>query len=256
MQSIERAKAGDKVALGQLLEELASPVYRFSRRMCGSLADAEDVTQETLLSAAQNLSQYGGQASLLSWVFAIARSACSHRYRGKKNQPHQNDDALAQLASAGPDPESEAQSHEHAKVVQSGLDRLPLEQREVLWLRDVEGLSGQETAQALGLSLEAVKSRLHRARQALRQLVSAQLEAATDNPLSSCPDVVEMMSRKLEGELAVTDCAQMEKHVAGCPRCQGRCDEMRKVFVLCRQAAQDRAPSEVRLKLRRLLDAL
>lgn len=256
LQAISRAKAGDKAALGQLLEEIASPVYRFSRRMCGSSADAEDVTQETLLSAAQNLSQFAGQASFQSWVFAIARSACSHRYRGKKNQPHQTEDSLLALAAATPDPETAVLSHEHAAVVKSGLGMLPPDQREVLWLRDVEGLSGQETADALGLSIEAVKSRLHRARQMLRQLVSTKLQLALEQPLSSCPDVVEMMSRKLEGDLAVADCAQIEKHVANCPRCHGRCDEMRQVFVLCRQAATESAPSEVRIKLRRLLNAL
>ncbi len=253
---IERAKAGDRAALDHLLDEIASPVYRFSRRMCRSSADAEDITQDTLLAATQHLSQYAGHASFQSWVFAIARSACSHRHRGLRNKPHQTEDKLAQVATTTPDPEAETLSHEHAAIVHRGLDSLPSEQREVLWLRDVEGLSGQETAEALGVSLEAVKSRLHRARQALRQIVSANWQLAESSPLASCPDVVEMMSRKLEGDLVVSDCTQMEQHIATCTRCKGSCDELRKVLVLCRQAASERIPSEVRIKLQRLLSAL
>lgn len=255
-QWIARAKAGDKAALDHLLEEIASPVYRFSRRMCGSSADAEDITQDTLLAAAQNLSQYAGHASFQSWVFAIARSACSHRHRGLKNQAHQPEDSFRTVATTAPDPEAETISNEYSTIVHKGLDALPKDQREVLWLRDVEGLSGQETAEALGISLEAVKSRLHRARQALREIVSANWQLQDNGPLASCPDVVELMSRKLEGDLVVSDCAQMEKHIAQCPRCQGRCDEMRKVLVLCRQAASESVPTEVRIKLQRLLHAL
>jgi RNA polymerase sigma-70 factor (ECF subfamily) len=250
---IERAKTGDKEALAQLLEAVASPVYRFSHKMCGNRAEADDVTQDTLLAAAQNMSQFAGHASFQSWVFAIARSVCSRRHRGQKNKPHQPEEKLLTLAAPVSDPESQVLFTEQAQLVQRGLDVLPPEQKEILWLRDVEGLSGQETADALGLSLEATKSRLHRARSALRQIVSESLAEGPPRPTHACPDVVEMMSRKWEGDLVVSDCAAMEKHVAACPFCKGRCDGLRQVLTLCQKIATERVPEQIRQKIRGLL---
>lgn len=252
-RAVAAAQAGDRAELEHLAEEVAAPVYRFSRRMCGSHADAEDVTQDTLMTMAQRVRQFGGQGSFVGWVLAIARGACARRHRGAKNRPQGPEQALRAVASQLPDPEAAALSHEQGAIVQQGLAALPAEQREILLLRDVEGLSGAETAQALGLSLDAMKSRLHRARQALRDGIVGGTQTA--GALTTCPDVIDLMSRKLEDDLATADCAGLERHVAACARCHGRCAELRQILSLCRDASTEQVPAHIRAQLRRWIDA-
>ena len=102
--------------------------------------------------------------------------------------------------------------------------------REVLLLRDVEGLPAAEVAEVLGISVEAVKSRLHRARVAVRERVAPVLAPATlpiPQPGPGCQDVVTMFSRRLEGEIDVNACAELEAHLKTCASCRGRCDSLR-----------------------------
>jgi RNA polymerase sigma-70 factor (ECF subfamily) len=136
--------------------------------------------------------------------------------------------------------------------------------REVIALRDVEGLSAAEVAEVMGLSVEAVKSRLHRARTAVREriaplLVPALPEAGAAAPGPGCQDVVELFSRRLEGEIDGSACAELEKHLSGCPACRGRCESLRTTLVLCKEAGAAAVPAHVersvRDALRRFLDA-
>jgi RNA polymerase sigma-70 factor (ECF subfamily) len=132
--------------------------------------------------------------------------------------------------------------------------------REVLVLRDVEGLSAPEVGEIMGLGVEAVKSRLHRARVAVRERVAPLLgipEPAA--PLASaCPDVVSLFSRHLEGEISADVCADMERHLAACPRCRARCDSLQRTLTLCRSSPAPAVPEpvqrSVREALRRLLE--
>jgi RNA polymerase sigma-70 factor (ECF subfamily) len=111
----------------------------------------------------------------------------------------------------------------------------------------------------MGLTVEAVKSRLHRARLAVREKVAPLLgvpEAAA--PLAStCPDVVALFSRHLEGEISTDVCAEMERHLAACPRCRAKCDSLQRTLVLCRSSPAPEVPrpvqQSVRDALRRLL---
>lgn len=119
--------------------------------------------------------------------------------------------------------------------LQAALDvairRLEPGQREVLVLRDVEGLSAPEVAQVLGVSVEAVKSRLHRARKALREDLAPWFEQSTPGP--SCPDVVDSLSRHQEGDVTSDVCRTMEAHVDSCPACAKRCHSLRSVLAAC-----------------------
>ncbi len=84
---VARAKAGDRVALEHVLAKVAPSVYRFGLRMCGNAHDADDVLQDTLVQVSEHLSQFEGRSALTSWVFTLARTACSRRRRGLKNRP-------------------------------------------------------------------------------------------------------------------------------------------------------------------------
>lgn len=128
--------------------------------------------------------------------------------------------------------------------------------REVLVLRDVEGLSAPEVAEVLGVSVQAVKSRLHRARLALRAKVAPLLGMPTDSqpPAAACPDVLTVLSRHLEGEISKLDCAEMEQHVEQCVRCRAACDSLRQTLALCRTAGHAASvPAPIQASLKRAL---
>lgn len=246
---IERAKAGDRAALEHVLAEVAPSVYRFGLRMCGNAHDADDVLQDTLVQISQHLGQFEGRAALTSWVFTLARTACSRRRRGLKNRPAEGDDRLAEEQDRAPSPEARAEASELGASVLAALDGLPDDYREVLVLRDVEGLSARETADALELSVDAVKSRLHRARSALRIALRPLREA----PPPTCPDVAEQWSKKLEGDLSEGDCASMERHLTTCPTCGAACAALREALVACQRVRTVEVPPEIRERVRAAL---
>jgi RNA polymerase sigma-70 factor (ECF subfamily) len=126
--------------------------------------------------------------------------------------------------------------------------------REVLLLRDVEGLSAAEVAEAVGASVEAVKSRLHRARVAVREQVAPFLSTEPEAPITeACPEVVSLFSRHLEGEISAPVCEQMERHLAGCPRCTERCATLQQTLASCARTPLPEIPAPVQGEVRRAL---
>jgi RNA polymerase sigma-70 factor (ECF subfamily) len=109
--------------------------------------------------------------------------------------------------------------------------------REVVLLRDVEGLAAKEVAEVLGISVDAVKSRLHRARSALRERLAPLTEGASPTQgRGACPDIVELLSQYQEGDVDAAACQKMEAHVASCPTCSVRCTSLRRVLTACGSA--------------------
>jgi RNA polymerase sigma-70 factor (ECF subfamily) len=130
-----------------------------------------------------------------------------------------------------------------------------------LVLRDIEGLTAPEVAEVLGIRADAVKSRLHRARLAVRQAILPHLrigdEETARGGLQECPDVLTLFSRHLEGEISADLCAQMERHLEDCGRCRGACESLKRTLALCHRAPTPHVPEavqqSVRASLRRLL---
>jgi len=248
---IARARGGDRMAMEQLLSSVAPSIKRFANRMCRHEADAEDVLQDTLLSIATNLGDFQGRSALPSWTFAITRSACARKRRGKKNAPTEADARLEDHPAEEPGPGDRAEARELGSLVERALDGLPEEHREVLLLRDAEGLSGAEAAAALGISLEALKSRLHRARAALREALRPILERDDAARSADCPDVVRALSEKLEGDLDAKVCEQMEEHVRGCDACGRTCDVLHDALAACRASPTSSLTPELESRVRR-----
>lgn len=166
---IAQARAGDPGAFDALVEAHQRAVFRFARALTHNDALAEDVLQETFLSALEGLGAWRAESSLRTWLLVIARNAAlKHRRRDRERPGEQEPDFETLGRDAGwgdvDSPERIAASHEAASAVTRALASLDVEAREVLTLRELEGLSGDETARLLGLSLAAMKSRLHRAR--------------------------------------------------------------------------------------------
>jgi RNA polymerase sigma-70 factor (ECF subfamily) len=256
---LEAARAGDAEALETLLERHEPRVYRFARRLCGHHEDAEDVLQESLLAAARGLSGFRGASSLSTWLFSITRSACIKKRRRSRFAPTEVslDSAEADAARDHPDVAPGPEEALHARRVEAALERaiagLDRKYREVFVLRDVEGLTAPDVAAVTGLSVAAIKSRLHRARARVREeLAPLLMSAEAESPPSEdpCPDVVRLFSRFLEGDISPETCARMEEHLAACPRCRASCDALKEVLQRCRTAPSPEVPAALQEKVR------
>ncbi len=253
---VERAQQGDSGALEELLGQIAPSVRRFGMRMCRNPHDADDTLQDTLLTITTHLGEFQGRSSFSSWVFALTRSACARRRRGLKNQPLMGDDELVARADHGPGPEQIAADAELSRALGAALDSLSDEHREVIQLRDVEGLTAPEAAESLGITVEALKSRLHRARAALREALKPVLEQGAAPARENCPDVIQLWSQKLEGDLDRNICAEIEAHVAGCPSCGTACNALRTALGACRASAESPVDPQVQAQIRSAVKAI
>jgi RNA polymerase sigma-70 factor, ECF subfamily len=252
---VDRARSGDAAALEELLTRVAPAVRRFGLRMCRSAHDADDVLQDTLFTISTHLNGFEGRSSFSSWVFALTRSACSRMQRGLKNRPPVSEDGIPEQRDHAPSPEQRATDREIGRALGRALDGLTDDQREVILLRDVEGLTAPEAADALGVSVDALKSRLHRARQALRSAMMPVLEPLAAPASSGCPDIISALSKKMEGELDQSACAEMEKHVENCVSCRSACDALKQALVACRRSATPEVSPEVQEQVKAALRA-
>lgn len=250
---VRRAKNGDQAALEKLLTTVAPSIQRFGIRMCKDRPDSEDVLQDTLMTILQHLPEFEGRSSFTSWVFALTRSACTRRRRGLKNQAGVELDLDAAVSENSPTPEQGADARQMSRILTEALDALPADYREVILLRDVESLTAPEAADALGISVDALKSRLHRARQALRDALRPVLEPKSMPTAATCPDIMSLWSRKLEGDLDALDCEQMEKHLAHCPACESACSALKTALLACRRETTRDVPVEIQEQVRSAL---
>lgn len=261
---LARAKRGDSAALGSLLEALSKPIYRFGLGFCHDPDEAEDLAQDVLLAMTRSIQGLTGDAALTTYAYAAARNACIRRRRRPAGAPARiesledrasRNDASGEPADPGVDPHGRLERRELAKAVRRAIAGLPPSQREVVLLRDVEGLSAKDAAAALRLGTRALKSRLHRGRLALRRALWAYVapEETTARRASECPETALYFSRFLEGELTPAVCARLASHVAACPRCARVCRSMRATLGACRRlrdAPAPRARRAVRATLR------
>ncbi len=161
-------------------------IHRLARQLCKHREDAEDVTQATLLKAAQHLHEFRGEASIRTWLHRIATNECRMMRRRQvevsleqilESTAVEEEAEPLELPSDIPDPEEIVAEAEMRRLVLKALEKLPERYRTVLLLKDGEGMKEREVAQAMGLSLLAVKALLHRARKALRAELKRYLEA-------------------------------------------------------------------------------
>lgn len=176
--SLEALVAGDRAEFARLVDAYSSPIYRLGLRMLGNPQDAEDVLQNTFLNALTHLSSFEGRSSLSTWLYRIAANEALMLIRKKKPEVNLEDaEGEDQAEDLKPTqfvdwsalPEDELLSGEGKKVLDEAIQTLPESFRLVFLLRDVEGLSIKETAEALNLTETNVKTRLLRARMSLRE---------------------------------------------------------------------------------------
>lgn len=173
---VERAQAGDQLAFEELVRRHADRLYAVVRHFLGSDREAEDVTQETFLRAWRGISGFKGRSQFYTWLYRIgvneARRRASRQPPPGKLAPL-DDEAGVQLPDWSEAPEARAAAGELRAVLERAVGALDPDYREPLILRDVEGLSTREAAEVMGLGEAAFKSRLHRARLAVRERIDA-----------------------------------------------------------------------------------
>jgi RNA polymerase sigma-70 factor (ECF subfamily) len=253
---LEAAQAGDRGALAELLGRHEQQIYRFGLRMCGNEADARDVLQETLVGAFRNLGSYRGEGALSTWLFQIARSHCIKAHRRRVGEPAQNlplDEASALPAEAA-EPDRRAEAREIGELISAAMLALPEPSREVLILRDVEGLSASEAAEVLGIEVGALKSRLHRARMELRTRLAALLGDHEAPP--ACDALAEELADYAASDIDQAACVRIEEHLARCERCTRSCDALKRTVSLCRHLPGGEVPRAVRDAVHRALSEL
>lgn len=188
VELIERARQGDALAFRTIMERHNQRLYRVARALLRDEAEAEDAVQEAYLRAFSGLRRFRGEASISTWLTKITLNECLGRKR--KQRPTVDLDALRMLEGSGAqiirfpgmstnsDPERSAARIEIRKLLEGSIDALPEAFRMVFVMREVEELSIEETAAALGIRPQTVKTRLHRARLMLRTALQDQLASS------------------------------------------------------------------------------
>ena len=188
-QFLERLRAGDALAFNRLVEERHGDIYALLYRLTEDPEEARDLTQETFLQAFRHLANFRGDADLRTWLYRIAVNQARNRWRWWKRRrrdrtvsldapvSEENDAPLsAGLAGGdGQDPECQALAREREAALHAALKSLSRPYREVIVLRDIEGLSYEEVAATLDMNVGTVKSRLNRGRTELRRRLEGSL---------------------------------------------------------------------------------
>jgi RNA polymerase sigma-70 factor (ECF subfamily) len=173
---VQRCAAGDEAACTELVNEHQRMVIQLAMNLLGDRDEAVDLSQEVFLRVFRTIHRFRGQSSLRTWIYRIAVNQARNRHRFWRRRHRADqvslDDHLAKhgefVSEGDATPERVLAQKELAARLQAALDRLPFDQRTAIVLREIDGLSYDEIAFSLGLAIGTVKSRLTRARQALR----------------------------------------------------------------------------------------
>jgi RNA polymerase sigma-70 factor (ECF subfamily) len=183
---VKRAQQGDTAAFDELVRRYTSIVYRVLYKILRHEEDTQDALQDTFVSAYRALPRFRQDARFSTWIYRIATNAALMKARARKNNlvslDHPTEDPDAQSAWELPDwsatPDEEIMTGETRRIMEDAIQALPPEQRAAFVLHDIQDFSSAETAQAMGITVSAVNSRLHRARVFLRDRIGRHLNVS------------------------------------------------------------------------------
>jgi RNA polymerase sigma-70 factor (ECF subfamily) len=187
---VEALRNDDPSAAEQLVDTFGDRVYRLALRITSSKEDAEEAAQDALWTAARKIGMFKGDSAFGSWLYRIAANAAYQKLRSRKTKARELslDEVLPSLDGDGRHFEpiddwsrrvdDQTLQKELRQVLEQAIDQLPPDYRTALVLHDVEGMSNPDIAETLGISLPAVKSRVHRSRLFVRQKLSGYMESA------------------------------------------------------------------------------
>lgn len=169
---IQRAQRGDADAFEVLVRQNEKAVYNFCLRMCGSREDAFDLSQEAFIKAYRGLKSFKGESSFSTWLYRLTSNVCIDFLRKRKNEKtvplftenDEGEESERVIPDPGPTPHERAENSELRRDIQNTLLRLSTEHRQAIVLREINGLTYEEIARTLDISIGTVKSRISRAR--------------------------------------------------------------------------------------------
>ncbi len=168
LESMEQVRRGESAGAARLFQRYAAPLLRFTGRILGDQAEAEEITQDVFLKLMVRADQYDGRAPVASWLFAIATNACRDRLRRSARRPSVALEAVTELKEPGIPVDERLAQRQRREAVRRALAELSLEQREALVLARYHGMPYAEIARALDISEGAVKTRIFRAMETLK----------------------------------------------------------------------------------------
>ena len=184
---IEKAGRGDAYAFEQLMAAHESKMYAVALRMCGNREDAQDCLQEAMLRVYRALSGFKGQSSFSTWIYRITMNSCLDELRRRKSRTATSLDAMLENGFApsdeGDTPEQSSLRSEQRRALEKAIAGLPEDMRAAIVLRDVQGCSYDEIADALSANVGTIKSRISRGREKLRAVLLEQPELFGRRPV-------------------------------------------------------------------------
>jgi RNA polymerase sigma-70 factor (ECF subfamily) len=243
-EAIDLLRTRDPQGHDRVLELIQQTVFSFSMKVCGHREDAEDTSQEVLFKATEHLPRLEDPGGLTTWLYTVAKNACLMKRRKTKSAPREmlsleelmpDRHELEALEHSLPDsPEHSVLREEEAERVRHAVLQIPPQYRLILVLHDMEELSTADVALITGLSENAVRVRLHRARLFVRRelagsrqtensavrVASSKRNARGQERPQSCRKMFASLSDYLDERLDDSLCAELERHMSGCVPCQ------------------------------------
>lgn len=179
---IRMAKAGDQQAFGTLLSSHEGRMYNIAYRMMGNSEDAMDMVQEAMIKVYRSLDRFEGNAQLGTWLYRVTTNTCLDELRRRKLRQTVSLDERAEQGAPAPEdhvfqrPEEAAEGAERRKVLKNAIKKLAPEHQAAIVLRDMQGMSYQDAAKVMDCPVGTMKSRVNRARAALREELEKQAE--------------------------------------------------------------------------------
>lgn len=223
---LDALRRSDHDAFRDVFATHADRLYRLAVGVLGDSDDAEDAVQEAFISLARHLDQFDGRARLGTWLYRVTYNEALQRLRRPDRQPDRRPVGLEATGdrlsgNAGADPEASARHAELRRELDRALSGLSDGLRAAYLLRDVEGLSTAEAADSLEVSESALKVRLHRARQAVREAIAPDVLPPTTSVAGlTCEAALGRLDDYLDGSLAEAPRRQLEAHVELCDHCR------------------------------------
>lgn len=165
---IARARTGDSAAFGELVEQYRDSVYRLAYRMCGNAHDADEAAQEAFVAAWRGLPNFRGDAKFSTWLYRLTTNASIDLMRRENRHRAVAEDEMPEIEDRADSPQQQVERTEQQEAVQQALASLSEDYREILLLRYMQELDYTEIAEVLRLPAGTVKSRLNRAKAALK----------------------------------------------------------------------------------------
>jgi RNA polymerase sigma-70 factor (ECF subfamily) len=176
-QLVESARRGDHRAFEALVLKYQDRIYRVVQRMVGGSDAVDDLAQEVFIRAYRSIGEFKGESSLYTWLYKIALNLCRNFYRTRGRRPVHEEigegEGATVVEDGGASPEEEVFRREFWEQLRRGLESLPEEQREAVVFCDLEGMSYEEMAEAMGVPIGTVRSRIFRGRRALQERLGA-----------------------------------------------------------------------------------